>query len=87
MIVDNLGARPHRLWITGIASYASVGHHPRMSTTTRSTAQQPARCDGTDRFGYGTECAREAGHSGAHWLTGPKSAQRSWELRLERRAS
>jgi len=55
-----------------------------MSTTTAPAASQPVRCDGTDRFGYGTACARELGHTGSHWLTSRSAAELSFRLRLER---
>jgi hypothetical protein len=58
-----------------------------MSQPTSPTPAQPVRCSGTDRFGYGTACARPAGHDGSHWLTSPASAERSFELRLERLAA
>lgn len=45
-----------------------------------SSGSTPARCD--HRIDLGLGCARSAGHSGAHWLTGQPDKARAELVRI-----
>lgn len=53
-----------------------MAHQP----TTTQPGTSPARCDHRSEYGLG--CARSAGHSGAHWLTGQADKARAELLRI-----